>query len=226
VATDLSGIARRLPSGLTVRVAEDADLERIVEFVNRGATPAQWQAPAAVRAMQQAAPEPLRLALIVEDAARSMAALAVTTDGGLWRAGDGTWRVQLLVSPEHRRRGVGGALLEQVEAHARAHAAPRAVAAVRGTDPEGARFAERHGYRAFHERIDAYIDVPAFDRSAFDDPDESARRVGIRLATWEELLAEHASDSEGFQRALLPILWQLARDVPSPTPMPEEPPPF
>ena len=29
-----------------------------------------------------------------------------------------------------------------------------------------------------------------------------------------------------FQRELLPVIWAMARDVPSPTPMPEQPPPF
>jgi predicted GNAT family acetyltransferase len=33
-------------------------------------------------------------------------------------------------------------------------------------------------------------------------------------------------DLEAFQRELLPVIWAMARDVPSPTPMPEQPPPF
>nr|MDP9282334.1 GNAT family N-acetyltransferase [Chloroflexota bacterium] len=100
------------------------------------------------------------------------------------------------------------------------------IAAVRGDEPNGARFAEAMGYKAFHERIDAYIDVPSFDSSAFEDPDESARRVGVRLATYAELLRERADDVEAFQRELLPVIWAIVRDVPAPTPMPEQPPPF
>src|SRR5205807_5541921 len=69
-------------------------------------------------------------------------------------------------------------------------ALPIFVAAVRGDEPEGARFAEAMGYRAFHERIDSYVDVPSFDPSGFDDPDATAARAGVRLATYAELLRE------------------------------------
>ena len=41
-----------------------------------------------------------------------------------------------------------------------------------------------------------------------------------------ELLDENASNVEQFQRAMLPAIWAMARDVPAPTPMPETPPPF
>ena len=128
--------------------------------------------------------------------------------------------------PQWRRRGVARALLEELAEHARANNAKRLIAAVRGDEPEGARFAEALGYRAFHERIDSYIDVPSFDASGFDDPDVTAARAGVRLATYAELLREHAADVEVFQRELLPVIWAMARDVPSPTPMPEQPPPF
>ena len=225
MATDLDALSRALPAGLRARVATDDDLDAMVGFANRWATPSQWQAPAAVRAMREASPEPLRLAIVVEGPS-GIAATGVTSDGGLFRSGDGAWRINLRVAPEWQRRGIGGAMLEPLEARVRENSGPRLIAAVRGTEPEGARFAQRHGYRAFHERIDAYIDVPSFDPTPFEDPDATARRLGIRLATWGELLAEHASDVEAFQRALLPAIWQMARDVPAPTPMPAEPPPF
>ena len=225
MATDLAGLNKALPSGLRARVATDDDLDAMVGFANRFATPSRWMAPAAVRAMREASPEPLRLALLVEGPA-GIAATGVASDGGVFRSGDGTWRVSLRVAPEWQRRGIGSAMLDPLEAHARENSAPRLVAAVAGTEPEGTHFAERRGYRAFHERIDAYIEVPAFDPSPFEDPDVTAKRLGIRLAAWGELLAEHASDIEALQRALLPALWQMARDVPSPTPMPEQPPPF
>lgn len=226
MATDLAAVAKRLPPGISARVAEDADLEPIVEFRNRHGTPGEWMSPAAVRAMQAASPEPLRLALVAEAADRALVAIAITSDGGIWRSGDGSWRLTLRVAPDHQRRGIGSALLGALEAHAREHGSPRVVTAVRGSEPAGARFAEAHGYRAFHERIDSWIDVPAFDPSGFEDPDSGARRLGIRLATWAELLAEHGSDIETFEREILPTVWEIGRDVPSPTPMPKEPPPF
>jgi len=209
-----------------VRGRLDADIERVAEFQNRWATPSQWMSPAASRAMQNASPEPLRLVLLVEDTGGAIQAIGSTSNGGLFASPDGSWRVGLRTAPQWRRRGVARALLEELAEHARANNAKRLIAAVRGDEPEGARFAEALGYRAFHERIDSYIDVPSFDASGFDDPDATAARAGVRLATYAELLREHAADVEVFQRELLPVIWAMARDVPSPTPMPEQPPPF
>ena len=226
MATDLTAVAKRLPPELRVRGRLDADIERVAEFQNRWATPSQWMSPAASRAMQNASPEPLRLVLLVEDTGGAIQAIGSTSNGGLFASPDGSWRVGLRTAPQWRRRGVARALLEELAEHARANNAKRLIAAVRGDEPEGARFAEALGYRAFHERIDSYIDVPSFDASGFDDPDATAARAGVRLATYAELLREHAADVEVFQRELLPVIWAMARDVPSPTPMPEQPPPF
>jgi len=226
VATDLAAVAKRLPPELHVRASADADIERVVEFQNRWATPSQWMSPAAARTMQTAGLEPLRLVLLVEDGGGAIQAVGSTSNGGLFASPDGSWRVGLRTAPEWRRRGVARALLEQLADHARTNKATRLVAAVRGDEPEGARFAEAMGYRAFHERIDSYIDVPSFDASAFDEPDATAERVGVRLASYAELIGERAADVEAFQRELLLVIWAMARDVPSPTPMPEQPPPF
>ena len=209
-----------------MREATADDLERIVEFQNRWATPAQWTTVAAARHGESAAPEPNRLRFVVEDSAGAMIAFGRTGDGGLFRSPDGSWSLSIRVDPKWRRQRIGATLLERLEAHARDKGASRTVAAVRGNEPDGAAFAKANGYAAFHERIDAYIDVAAFDASGFNDPDETARTSGIRLASYGELLAEHADDVEGFQRAMLPAIWAMARDVPAPTPMPETPPPF
>ena len=214
------------PSDVHLRVATDADLERIVEYRNRYATPSEWQSPSAARQMHAVAPEPLRLAVVVEDARSSIVGVGITSDGGLFRAPDGSWRVTVHVAPERRGHGLGRSLLERLEAHARAHGAKRLIAAVRGTEPGGIGFGEHLGYRPFHERIDSYIDVTTFDASAFPDPDDTMRSVGIRLASYEELLREQGDAVEAFQRRLLPVIWAMARDVPAPTPMPEAPPPF
>ena len=226
MATDLEAVAKRLPPELRVRIAEDADLERTVEFQNRWADAGHWMSPAAVRAMWNAAPDPTRFALVVEDQRGEIQAVAVTSGGGPFAPADGSWRVTLRVAPEWRRRGVARSLLERIEEHARAKSAKRLVAPVRGDEPEGARFAESSGFRAFHQRIDAYIEVATFDPTKFDDPDEIARRAGVQLSSFEEKLSGPPEDVEAFQRKLLPVIWEMARDVPAPTPMPEQPPPF
>ena len=215
-----------LPSGLRLREPDDADLERVVEFNNRFATPAQWQAASAVRHMESAMSEPNRRRFIVEDAAGAIVAFAGTGDGGMFRSPDGSWRVNLRVDPKWRRKGIGSALLARLEPHAKEKGAKKMIAAVRGNEPDGLAFAKAHGYTQFHERIDAYIDVPKFDATPFGDPDETMRKVGIRIASYGDLMNEHAADTDAFQRRMLPVIWEMARDVPSPSPPPETPPPF
>src|SRR5437660_12743155 len=100
---------RALPAELRVREPSDADLERIVEFQNRWATPAQWTSVAAARHGETAAPEANRKRLIVEDEAGEVVAFGRTSDGGLFRSPDGSWSLGLRVDPRWRRRGVGGA---------------------------------------------------------------------------------------------------------------------
>lgn len=226
MATDLDVVARRLPPEMRVRVAEEADLERTVEFQNRFADPGRWMSPAAARAMWAAMPDPTRFALLVEDARGEIQAIAITSGGGLFASPDGSWRLTLRVAPEWRRRGVARSLLGRIEEHAQGKGAKRLIAPVRGDEPEGARFADASGYRAFHQRIDSYIEVAKFDASKFDDPDATARDVGVELATFAEKLTGGPDEVEAFQREFLPVIWEMARDVPSPTPMPAQPPPF
>ena len=156
MATDLAAVSKRLPPDLRVRVSEDADIERVVEFQNRWATPGSWMSPASARRAHEVSPEPNRLTLIVEDRTGAIQSVGSTGNGGLFASPDGSWRVGLRVAPEWRRRAVARSLLEQLDDHARANTAKRLVAAVRGDEPDGAGFAEAVGFRKFHERIDAY----------------------------------------------------------------------
>jgi len=223
VAAAREGIASRLPAGLLARVAEDADLERMVDFDNRFADPVQWTSPSVAREFERSNPQPNRLGLVVEREGE-IVAQGQTSDGGLWAAPDKSWRLGLRVAPEWRRTGIGRVLAKRLEEHARDKGAGRLVVAIRGSEPEGLAFASALGYAEFHRRIDSYIDVPSFDASRFDDPDDLAGRVGVRLATYAELLREHSRDLDDFQRPLLAAFWEWARDVPSPTPMPAQPP--
>jgi GNAT superfamily N-acetyltransferase len=130
------------------------------------------------------------------------------------------------VAPEWRRKRIGTAIVRELEEHARARGARRLVTGIRGLEPEGLAFARARGYREFHRRIDAYIDVASFDPSRFDDPDTIAARAGVRLRSYQELARDHADDLEKLQRSLLGSFWEWYRDVPAPTPLAEEPPPF
>jgi GNAT superfamily N-acetyltransferase len=197
----------------------------MIEFDNRFADAVHWMSPTAAREFESANPQPNRLAILVERD-EEVVAQGQTSDGGLWAPPDRTWRVGVRVAPDWRRKGIASALAERLEKHAQDRGASRLISGIRGAEPEGVAFARAVGYREFHRRIDSYIDVASFDDSRFDDPDESAARAGARLDSYKELAREHAADLEPFQRALIAAFWEWARDVPSPAPLPAEPPPF
>ena len=226
MAIDLADVTARLPRELRVSVGTDADIERSVEFLNRYARPGRSMTAAAVRRAETANPEPNRLMLLVDDASGALQAHGTVSDGGSWASPDGSWRLDLRVAGQWRRRGVGRALLARLEAHARGAGAARTVSGIRGDEPEGLRFAEAMGYRAYHQRIDSYLDPNSVDLKAFADPDAEATRLGIRLASYAELVRELGARLEAFQRELLAMVWAAGRDVPTPTPQPKEPPPF
>jgi GNAT superfamily N-acetyltransferase len=69
--------------------------------------------------------------------ARLRWALAEHGIGGLWVG----------VMPAHRRRGLGGSLYDQAEAHLRALDAHRLESTIRAGDDEARRFSETRGYR-------------------------------------------------------------------------------
>ena len=105
MAADLTAVAKRLPPELRVRASGDADIERVVEFQNRWATPSQWMAPASARLMMTAMPDPLRLTLLVEDRGDELQAVGLTSSGGMFASPDGSWRVGLRVAPQWSYRG-------------------------------------------------------------------------------------------------------------------------
>src|SRR5512142_3516519 len=111
VASDVSDLTAQLPRELRARIGSLDDLERVVEFQNRFASPGRWMSPATVRRAAADNPEPKRLMLVVEDGSGALQAHGNVSDGGMWASPDGSWRLNLRVAAPWRRRGVGRALL-------------------------------------------------------------------------------------------------------------------
>jgi len=211
-------------AGLPIREATAADLERLVEFQNRYARPGRTQSVELARRFEAANPEPNRLFLIAEDPAGILVAAASASDGGMMGGGQNRWRANVRVAPDHRRQGLGSAMLERLEAHVRTKAAPKLQSAVRGEEPEGLAFAEKHGYHEYHRRYESYLDLPAFDPTRFEDPKAIEERAGVRIDRYDTLEAE-APEKVAFQRAMYESMSVTQMDIPRPEPMPP-PPPF
>jgi mycothiol synthase len=210
-------------NGLSVREGTPADLDRLVEFQNRYARPGRTQSLELARRFEAANPDPNRLLLLAEDAAGAVVAAASASDGGVLGGGENRWRANIRVAPDLRRRGLGTQMLGRLEEHVRKRA-PKLQSAVRGEEPDGLRFAEKHGYREFHRRFDSYLDVPAFDASRFDDPKALATRAGVRVDRYD-VLEREATDKVAFQRSTYESLSTTQMDIPRPEPLPP-PPPF
>jgi GNAT superfamily N-acetyltransferase len=219
VAADIADLAARIPSPLRAKVGTPDDLERVVAFQNRYARPAMVTPIETARRFEAHNPQPKRLVLIVDDASGEVVAAGIVSDGGAFARKDGSFGGGVRVAPEHRRRGIGTALLERLEAHARSHSAPRVTGHARADEPDGVRFAERNGYRETNRRFNAYLDVQAFDVSGFDDPEAIARRAGVRLASLSELERERPGDVDAIQRELYDLGASAGADIPRPEPI-------
>ncbi len=90
-----------------------------------------------------------------------------------WKAHDeaGRFRVEMLVRPDARGRGVGGALWQALLEEAEARGATRLRAKVRDDDPSSLGFAERRGFRKVSHMFESFLDLETFDAAPFAVPE-------------------------------------------------------
>lgn len=98
----------------------------------------------------------------------------------------------LVVHPDHRGEGVGGALFDAVRGWAEEMKASRLIDfGVRETDEGSIAFAERRGYVKDRHSFESVLELASFDDSLFEDEIEAARQSGIRFVT----LADEAGEA-------------------------------
>lgn len=132
--------------GLLVRPLEPADLPAVVTL-ERSIYPSPWPPEhfARIRALPG-----------------SIACVAILSDGSLagyalgWVAADEAELANLAVAAPHRRRGVGGRLLEVMREVARERGAERMYLEVRVSNQAARSFYLRHGFAATGRRRDYY----------------------------------------------------------------------
>ena len=201
---------------LDLRPFRDEDRAAIVAFRNARKpahlqeTVAEWERGDALRSKEEVG---LRLC-----AGEPAVAYLSATDQGTspWRkpgvCGFGLW-----VAKDHWRRGIGGALLEEMLGFARGRGLDRAMVYIRLFEPDepAVRFLEKRGFTEVDRDLPIKLDLTAFDATRFARPEIG----GLRLVSMAE-----AGDTEANRRKFYALGAALLPDIPTNDVHPEYPP--
>jgi GNAT superfamily N-acetyltransferase len=214
--TGFEALTERLPAGYRAREFRDSDREAMVEDRNAERHELQQGTADEWRDWEKIDPPVDLFRLVVETSDGRPAAMVDLGPGFIPRP-DGTVNGSVGVAREHRKKGLGNALLEALEAEARRRQAPRILSGTVG-DLE---WAHRRGYREIGRRIESYVYVQTFDPSPFTDVVERVRASGVELRSLPEVLAgRDAMAIERFWRELYDAEAPMWDDVPWATPTP------
>lgn len=220
IAIDTERITAALPKGYRARPFEDADREPLVAERNAESHPMEHQSAAEWRVWEQMAPDETQYRVVVVDATGRVAALANVGAGAMMRHPDGSLNGGVGVGRADRARGLGSALLGDIEDEARRRSAPRLFAGASAAHPDAVKWAEKRGYREIGRRIESYVELATFDPSSFATKLGEVRASGIEMRTFADVL-DGAGDErrESFIRALFEAQGPMWEDIPFATRM-------
>ncbi len=212
-----------MPAGYRARPFVDADREPIVEAGNAESHPMEAESADEWRQWEAMFEDRTRERVTVVDRAAAVVATAVLQAGPLPRA-DGSQTLGVSVHGSHRGKGIGGVLLDALEAEARRRGVPRLLAGTSAARPDALAWAHAHGYAEIGRRIMSYRELDSFDPAAWRAAMDRVARHGIRVRTFTEVLGER---DEAGRDHFWYELWQaegpMWEDIPFSTPMPHWP---
>jgi mycothiol synthase len=218
--TRADAITATLPKGYRAREFRDSDREPWVAERNDQVHELQRGTADEWREWEAIDPPKFRLRVSVDGPDGSLASGTDLGPGFLPRT-DGTLFGDVTVMRTHRRKGLGQALLDAMEAEARAAKAPRILSNTNASFAGALEWAQKRGYKEIGRRIQSYVDVTAFDGRPLQDVVARVEATGIRLRTVTEILrGRGAAKNEAFWRELWEAEAPMWEDVPwaSPTP--------
>lgn len=205
---------------VTVRQANDADLDRIVQIAN-------LVYPDFTETVEEAEASDARLRA---GGYTNVHALAETFEGqavGFARFqhmpgqyDPSRYQLGVFTHPSWRRRGVGGALYDWAVAELVRRRARCIESFARETMPESVAFLARRGFRETMRTWEMRLDVARFDPVPFAHYRDRIRAAGMVIAT----LADELARGPGALRRAYELHNAVLADVPSPIPF--TPPPF
>lgn len=224
-ATDpvLDELNTRLPRGYRARPFDDADREPLVVAGNAESHPMESESADEWRRWESMFSDDTRIRRVVVAPDGSLAGMGVIQVGWMPRP-DGAQNIGVNVHPDHRRKGLGTAMLAAFEAEAKRRNVPRLLAGASAARPFALAWAAKHGYREIGRRIMSYRELASYEPAKWRDAMTRVEREGIRIRTFSEVLAER--DEAGRER-FWHELWEAERpmwdDIPFATPTPHWP---
>ena len=219
----LDDLGARLPAGYRARPFEDADREPLVAATNAESHPMEAESAEEWRRWESMIQDPTLARVTVVDAASAIVGMG-SVQSGMNPQPDGAQHLGIGVRADHRRRGIGGALLEAVEAEARRRGVRRVLSGVSAARPFAVEFALKRGYREIGRRIMSYRELASYDPAPWQEAIDRTASGGIRIRSFSDVLAERDEDGrERFWRELWEAEGPMWEDIPFASPTPHWP---
>jgi GNAT superfamily N-acetyltransferase len=128
---------------------------------------------------------------------------------------DGAQNAGVIVARADRGRGVGSALLAEIEAEAARRGAPRLLGRASAAHAFVLAWAAKRGYREIGRRIESYVELSAFDPAPFAATVNEVKASGIALRTFADVLEGRDEEQrESFFRAIYEAETPMWEDIP------------
>jgi GNAT superfamily N-acetyltransferase len=117
-----------------------------------------------------------------------------------WHSPPGVARADIRVVAEVRGRGIGGALLDELQRRSEALGAPTLEVEVRDDDPGSLAWTEGHGFREISRSVRLALDLAATEEPAVEPPE------GIEVVVW--------AGRPELERGIYEVAWEAYPDEP------------
>jgi GNAT superfamily N-acetyltransferase len=108
----------------------------------------------------------------------------------------GLFNLELVIDPDHRRRGVGEQLIKTALAYGREHGMQRLLTEISDSSSDAMRFAQKWGFAVSHHVFDSTLSLAGIELSKFDGVIERVEQQGVRFFT----LAETGKTDDALRR--------------------------
>jgi GNAT superfamily N-acetyltransferase len=220
---DVLSLGARLPVGYRARAFDDRDRD---SFVAERSREQHWMEQGSAeewRYWENLMKDAALLRVTVEAPDGTVAAIGDIGQGFTPRP-DGSQFIGMTVLADHRRKGIGGAMLSALEDEARRRKVPKLLAGANEGEKFALEWALGHGYREIGRRIASFVELAKFEPAQFAEAVGRTNAAGIVIKSFTEALEGlGAAGQEKWWRALYAAESPMWEDIPFATPTPHWP---